>query len=93
MFSATHLGAFFTLALGHLAQDPVAPFNYLRAFRHEMGDLERPAAHIEKFFALYAQNTLPQTSAEDFVASAILMNSDPLNMHCDELHPSFPRNC
>lgn len=84
MFSAIHLSAFFRSALGRFAKNPMATFDFLRASRLAVGHLECLTVHVERFFTLCRQNGLPRTATEDFVASAILMDSYPPNMHCNE---------
>jgi hypothetical protein len=81
MFTATHLGAFFELALSNFARSPLASFDFLGASRSKTDHLEQLPIHVDRFFSLCTQNALPRITAEGFVASAILMDSRPPNMH------------
>jgi len=81
MFSSTHLEAFFGKAIRRFVRRPEALFDFVRASRDENPvNVELPN-HINTFIGRSHDYNFPDSISLPFIASAILLDSFPPNMH------------
>ena len=81
MFSCIHLKAFFGKAVQRFVQRPEARFDFLRASRDENPVNPELPDHIDTFMSFSRDHKFPDGIPVPFVASAILLDSFPPDMH------------
>jgi hypothetical protein len=81
LFSATHLTVLFEMALQHTAKSIIDEFSFIRATRQHNKMDEQFVYHLETFLQLCAENQASKEFILRYVASAILMDSLPPEMH------------
>ena len=88
LFSMVHLAAFFHMALRDFARSPRRTFDFIHRTREDSPvppDFQR---HLASFMALCSEQQLPESILWDFIASAIIMDCFPPDMHCKRCAPS-----
>ncbi|KAL3246557.1 hypothetical protein ABHI18_012681 [Aspergillus niger] len=81
LFSATHLNAFFELAVQNISTSPFALFDFVRSTR-ERNPLDGAfASHITNFLKVGSRTRTPYDEMASHIASAILMDAYPPGMH------------
>ena len=81
LFSAVHISTLFSRALQHTVNSVNQPFSFIRASREGNEITEDYSDHLSTFFKLGARCEVPYSSLTSFVASSILMDAYPPNMH------------
>lgn len=81
LYSAIHLNRFFQAAVKHLAQKPDVPFGFIHASRQQNPVLVSYRQHISSFVHLSNQAEIPSEGVASIIASSILMDAYPPNMH------------
>lgn len=81
LFSMTHTAAFFDKALHNFAISPRNTFDFISYTREENPVSPNFQHHLESFMSLCSEHKLPEYILWDFVASAILLNAFPPDMH------------
>lgn len=81
LFSATHLEAFFRLALEHISASPLSSFDFIRAARCQNPLDGAFTSHITNFLKLGNRTRAPYNIMASYIASAILMDAYPTGMH------------
>ena len=82
LFSMTHTTAFFDMALRNFATSPMDSFDFIRSSREENPASPNFQHHLKSFLTLCSEQKLPNSILWDFVASAIVLDSFPPDMHC-----------
>lgn len=85
LFSAVHMSRLFSQALQHTVDSVNQPFSFIRASREGNEITEDYSDHLLTFFKLGARCEVPYSSLISFVASSILMDAYPPNMHSGSL--------
>ncbi len=85
LFSAVHMSRLFSRALQHIVDSINQPFSFIRASREGNEITEDYSNHLLTFFKLGARCEVPYSSLISFVASSILMDAYPPNMHSESL--------
>ena len=81
LFSMVHTAAFFDLALQHFATSPLDTFDFIYGSRRDfLVSLNFPH-HLNSFMNVYAENRLPDHIAWEFIASVVIMDAFPPDMH------------
>jgi hypothetical protein len=81
LFSSTHLASFFEKALIRFYKRPEAPFNFIQASRDGNSVSRELRDHIDMLMSLCLENRLPESVPLTVIASAILLDSYPPDMH------------
>ncbi|KFZ04602.1 hypothetical protein V502_10028 [Pseudogymnoascus sp. VKM F-4520 (FW-2644)] len=81
LFSMVHIAAFFDLALQNFATSPLSAFSYIRASREYFKVSPNFAHHLSSFMSVFADNKLPDHIAWEFIASVIILDAFPPDMH------------
>ncbi|RJE19000.1 hypothetical protein PHISCL_08662 [Aspergillus sclerotialis] len=82
LFSATHLNAFFELALHNISASPFSPFDFIRSTR-ENNPLDGAfSSHITNFLTVGNKTRTSYDKLASHIASAVLMDAYPPGMHC-----------
>jgi hypothetical protein len=82
LFSASHLQHLFHLATKSFATSQSISFDWLLAARDTATLLPHSQACIREFLSLTKQLSIPVSRLTTFLASALLMNCYPVEMHC-----------
>ena len=85
LFSAVHMNRLFSRALQHTVDLINQSFSFIRASREGNEIIEDYSDHLLTFFKLGARCEVSYSSLISFVASSILMNAYPSNMHSGSL--------
>jgi hypothetical protein len=80
-FSATHLVAFFELALRHISKSVIEKFDFIHASRQFNEIDERFESHLTNFLRLCFKNSASNQFSIRYIASAMVMDSFPPGMH------------
>jgi hypothetical protein len=80
-FSATHLNALFQHSLHQFSGMVKSPFDFVQSSRAENPLDGSFTAHLTTFLTLSAKTRLPYEGMASYVASAILMDAYPPDMH------------
>jgi hypothetical protein len=91
LFSMVHVAAFFDMALKNFAESPQHIFDFISASRERIPVSANFQQHLTSFLGLALKQKLPQYILWDFVASALILDSFPRDMHCRRLYP--PNDC
>jgi hypothetical protein len=81
LFSMVHTSAFFEKALCHFVRSPQEQFHFIRSSRNDnpvTGDFQD---HLKLFLQLCVEQRFPPDITIAFIASAILLDSYPPDMH------------
>ncbi|KAJ5022557.1 acyl transferase/acyl hydrolase/lysophospholipase [Bipolaris maydis] len=81
LYSASHLNAFFELALEHVATCASAPFNFIIASRQRNRIEKDLRANLRHFLALCTTNHVSKEATLKHIASALMLDSLPPGMH------------
>ena len=81
LFSATHLNAFFELAVHNISTAPMSSFNFIRSSRQQNPIDGAFTSHLVNFINIGNRTRLPYDDMASHVASAILMDAYPPGMH------------
>lgn len=79
LFSAVHFNKLFDLAVNHRCQSKMVKFDFIRASRMGYDVGTEYAAHLGRFMAILEGRL--EDSQASFVASSMLMDACPPNMH------------
>ncbi len=90
LLSAVHMSRLFSQALQHTVNSVNQPFSFIRASREGNEITEDYSDHLLTFFKLGARCEVPYSSLISFVASSILMDAYPPNMHSGSLMITWP---
>jgi hypothetical protein len=82
MFSMVHLTALFDMALKNFAASPRRTFDFIRYSREDNPVPPNFQRHLTSFTTLCAEQSLPDSILWDFIASAIVLDCFPPDMHC-----------
>lgn len=82
LFSMVHLTAFFDMALRDFAASPRYTFDFIRRTREDNPVPPNFQRHLASFMALCSEQKLPESILWDFIASAIVLDCFPPDMHC-----------
>jgi hypothetical protein len=80
-FSGTHQNALFDRALEHISRTIEEPFDFVRAARLDNELRTDYSSHVENFLSLTRMKEIPTDAACSFIASSVLMDAYPPNMH------------
>jgi hypothetical protein len=83
LFSSIHLASFFRKASKRFAKNPESAFNFIRASRDGNAVNQELQEHIDRFMRLCLKYKYSDTILFPFIASAILLDSFPPDMHCE----------
>lgn len=81
LFSMVHFEAFFEAALRQFATSPSQTFDFIRCSRGESLVSPNFEHHLRAFLDLCSESKLPDNIPWEFIASAIVLDSFPPNMH------------
>lgn len=81
LYSASHLNAFFELALEHVATCASIPFNFIIASRQRNRIEKNLRANLRHFLALCTTNHVSKEATLKHIASALMLDSFPPGMH------------
>ncbi|KFY30375.1 hypothetical protein V494_08174, partial [Pseudogymnoascus sp. VKM F-4513 (FW-928)] len=81
LFSMVHIAAFFDLALKNFARSPLSTFSFLHASRDDFKVSPNFAQHVRSFMSVLADKKLPGHFAWELIASAIILDAFPPDMH------------
>ncbi|KFY65513.1 hypothetical protein V496_02529 [Pseudogymnoascus sp. VKM F-4515 (FW-2607)] len=76
-----HITAFFDLALQNFALSPLSTFSFIHASREDFKVSPNFARHLSSFMSVFADNKLPDHIAWEFIASVIILDAFPPDMH------------
>lgn len=94
LFSMIHITAFFDIALRNFAKSPLDTLEFIRSSREENPVSLNFQHHLKSFMSLCSEHKLPDSILWDFVASAIVLDSFPPDMHCKfKIYPSMVQAC
>jgi hypothetical protein len=82
LFSCNHFVAFSSRALEHVAQTAIHPFDFITATRQSNEVGKDYIDHVSNFLRLGSKFSIPYIHLASFIASSILMDAYPPNMHC-----------
>jgi len=82
-FSGTHQSALFDSALRHASHSIQETFDFVRAAREANQLGTNYSVHLENFLSLSMAQAIPIEAVCSFVASSILMDAYPPNMHSE----------
>jgi hypothetical protein len=81
LFSMTHMAAFFEMALCKFATSPRDTFDFIKSSREGNPVSPNFQCHLKSFMSLCLKHRLPDSVSWDFIASAIVLDSFPPDMH------------
>ncbi|KFY68725.1 hypothetical protein V496_00869 [Pseudogymnoascus sp. VKM F-4515 (FW-2607)] len=81
LFSMAHIAAFFDLALQNFAKSPLSTFSFIHASRDDFKVSPNFPQHLRSFMSVLADKKLPSHFAWEFIASAIVLDAFPPDMH------------
>ncbi|KFY11829.1 hypothetical protein V491_07045 [Pseudogymnoascus sp. VKM F-3775] len=81
LFSMVHIAAFFDLALENFARSPPSTFSFIHASRDDFKVSPNFPEHLRSFMRVLADKKLPGQYAWEFIASAIILDAFPPDMH------------
>lgn len=81
LFSMVHVTAFFDMALRNFATSPQHAFDFIGSTRESNPIPANFQQHLTSFMGLSSEHQLPQNIIWDFIASAIILDSFPRDMH------------
>ncbi|KFY34346.1 hypothetical protein V495_08169, partial [Pseudogymnoascus sp. VKM F-4514 (FW-929)] len=81
LFSMVHIAAFFDLALENFARSPPSTFSFIHASRHDFKVSPNFPDHLRSFMRVLAEKKLPGQYAWEFIASTIILDAFPPDMH------------
>lgn len=81
LFSFIDTASFFEKALGRFCKWPHGSFDFIRASRDKTMVNQEFYEHIGRLISLCLEHKVPDTILLPFIASAILMDSFPPDMH------------
>ncbi|KFZ02091.1 hypothetical protein V500_00459 [Pseudogymnoascus sp. VKM F-4518 (FW-2643)] len=81
LFSMVHIAAFFDLALQNFAKSPLSTFSFIHASRDDFKVSPNFPQHLRSFMSVLADKKLPNHFAWEFIASAIVLDAFPPDMH------------
>ncbi|KFY95373.1 hypothetical protein V498_03386 [Pseudogymnoascus sp. VKM F-4517 (FW-2822)] len=81
LFSMVHIAAFFDLALQNFAKSPLSTFSFIHASRNDFKVSPNFSQHLRSFMSVLANKKLPGRFAWEFIASAIILDAFPPDMH------------
>lgn len=82
MFAAPHLSDLFQLATRHICLSFSTRFDFITATRQQSPLDGAFSSHLIDFLKLGGKSSLPYDGISSHVASAILIDAYPPNMHC-----------
>lgn len=82
LFSMIHITGFFDIALRNFATSPQHAFDFIVSTRESNPVPANFQQHLTSFMRLASKHKLPQNILWDFIASAIILDSSPPDMHC-----------
>lgn len=82
LFSMVHLAAFFDMALREFAASPRQTFDFIQHTREDNPTPPNFQCHLASFMTLCSEQKLPESILWDFIASAIVLDCFPPDMHC-----------
>ena len=82
LFSALHLTWYFGEAVKHTARTAVEPFDYIASSRHSNPISNDFSDHLSNFLRISTQCNLSEYTWTSYVASVILFDAYPHEMHC-----------
>ena len=82
LFSMVHLTVFFDMALRDFTASPWSTFDFIQRSREDNPVLPNFQRHLVSFMNLCSDQKLPESILWDFIASAILLDCFPPDMHC-----------
>ena len=85
LFSMTHVAAFFDVALRGFAASPWHTFDFIRCTREDNPVHPSFQRHLTSLMTISSEHQLPGSALWEFIASAIIMDAFPPDMHrkCD----------
>ncbi|KFY32432.1 hypothetical protein V493_00208 [Pseudogymnoascus sp. VKM F-4281 (FW-2241)] len=81
LFSMVHIAAFFDLALQNFAKSPLSTFSFIHASRDDFKVSPNFPQHLRSFMSVLADKKLPCHFVWEFIASAIVLDAFPPDMH------------
>jgi hypothetical protein len=81
LFSAIHLATLFKSAVRKFSQSPDKEFYFVQSSRHYTPVSQEFEHHLRAFMDLCIKHRVPRTAALSYVASTILLNSFPPDVH------------
>jgi hypothetical protein len=85
LFSMTHICAFFRGALNHFTRRPMESFNFLDTARAAYPVAPHFQHHMESFVDVCSRAQVPKHILPASIASAIMIDAYPPDMHCQSL--------
>lgn len=82
LFSMVHVTAFFEMALCNFATSPQHTFDFIASTRESNPVPANFRQHLTSFMGLSSEHKLPENILWDFIASAIILDGFPPDMHC-----------
>lgn len=82
LFSMVHFAAFFDSALLEFSRSPRLTFDFIRSARFDNPVPTGFERHIASLMTLSSENKLPAGILWEFIASAIILDAFPPDMHC-----------
>jgi hypothetical protein len=76
-----HIAAFFDLALENFARLPPSTFSFIHASRDDFKVSPSFPEHLRSLMRVLAEKKLPGQYAWEFIASAIILDAFPPDMH------------
>ena len=83
LFSAIHLATLFESALRKISQSPDNKFHFIQSSRHYTPVAQEFKHHLRAFMGLCVEHRVPRTAALSYVASTILLDSFPPDVHSE----------
>ncbi|KFY94690.1 hypothetical protein V498_03759 [Pseudogymnoascus sp. VKM F-4517 (FW-2822)] len=81
LFSMVHIAAFFDLAIQNFAKSPLSIFSFMHASRDDFKVSPNFPQHLRSFMSELADKKLSGHFAWEFIASAIILDAFPPDMH------------
>jgi hypothetical protein len=81
LFSMIHTTDFFNKAIRNFASSPLQAFDFIRCTREDHPVSPSFQQHIESFLGLCSENKISERFLWDFIASAIVLDGFPADMH------------
>jgi hypothetical protein len=81
LFSMVHTAAFFDLALQQFAASPRGTFDFISTSREDFPISPSFPHHLKSFMDVCAENRVPDHIAFEFIASVVIMDAFPPDMH------------
>jgi hypothetical protein len=82
LFSMIHIPAFFDMALRDFAKSPRHTFDFITCTREDNPVPQNFQHHLKSFLDLCSEHKLPENILWDFIASAIILDGFPPDVHC-----------